>query len=70
MNLISASSQIVSGAYDSAGNFFPLDSCHQKINKDAGGNVTSIEATYGTDVWVQTYTYNVNDTQISQWVKQ
>jgi len=57
------------GALDSAGAWFPLDSCQQVLTRNAAGQVTQIEATFGTDKWVQTITYGVKDT-IGQWVKQ
>lgn len=60
----------VTGAFDTSGRFFPLDSLPQQINRDGAGNVTSIVATDGTRTFTQTYTYtNGNVTGISGWVR-
>lgn len=61
----------VSGALDSDGNFFPLDSCQITTAKDpTTGQVTQMDATYGGGTWRRTFTYNTNSTVTSQWVKQ
>lgn len=60
----------VSGAYDSNGVFFPLDSLKQKFNRDGAGNITSIVASYDRFRWTQTFTYvNGQLDEISAWVK-
>lgn len=60
----------VSGAYDTNGVFFPLDSLKQKFNRDASGNVTSIVASYNKTRWTQTITYlNGLVDEVSGWVK-
>jgi hypothetical protein len=63
--------QVISGALDTEGHFFPLDSLQQTLTRDAGtGNVTKIVATNGTNTWTQTMTYTSGLlTNISGWVK-
>lgn len=65
-----AYTQSVSGAFDSSGEFFPLDSCAQNIAKNSSGQVTQIDATDGVNTWRQTYTYTAAGMAISMWVKQ
>lgn len=62
---------VVSGAYDTEGRFFPLDSLPTTINKDTSGNVVSIVATSlsGKLTWTQSYTYTSTSTVISGWVR-
>lgn len=70
MDFINGASQMVAGAFDTNGNFFPLDSLAQHFNRDANGAVTSIVATNDTHTWTQTYTYtNGMVSDISGWVK-
>jgi hypothetical protein len=70
MQYPSGASQSVSGAYDTIGNFFPLDSLPQHFERDGSGNVLSITVTDGKSTWTQTYTYvNGFVSDISGWVK-
>lgn len=67
---LKGSTTSVAGAFDTNGNFFPLDSLPQQINRDGAGNVQSIVASYKGSTWTQTYSYiNGFVTNISGWVK-
>lgn len=62
--------QTVSGALDTDGKFFPLDSLAQTFARDGAGNILSIVASDGTNTWTQTFTYkNGLVSAISGWVK-
>lgn len=61
---------LVNGQYDSNGDFFPLDSLNQQINRDGDGKVLSIVASVRGTTYTQTYTYtNGLVSNISGWVK-
>lgn len=72
MKFPNVANQIVSGAYDINGNFFPLDSLDQTYFYNASEQVSSIVATDGSSTWTQTYTYTSvggKILNISRWVK-
>lgn len=69
-----AHGQQISGALDSEGNFFPLDSCKQTIVKDSAGAMLYITAEFGGITWKQTFTKTADGSGTKQviglWEKQ
>lgn len=63
-----AYTQLISGALDSSGEFFPLESCVRTVTKNDAGQVTQIEASDGRNVWRQTTSYTGNVAKTSMWV--
>lgn len=70
MEFSSGAIHVVSGAFDTSGRFFPLDSLPQQYSRDSAGNVISIMAGSGTLMWTQNYTYaNGLVVNISGWIR-
>jgi hypothetical protein len=69
-----AHNQQISGALDSNGDFFPLDSCKQTIFKDGSGAISYITAEFGGVTWKQSFTKAADGAGtkqiISMWEKQ
>lgn len=70
MKFPNVANQVVRGAYDINGNFFPLDSLDRTYNRNGSGQITSIVATDGASTWTQTWAYSNGVLQnMSRWVK-